>query len=194
MMFIAQSFCGWAKSRNRAMFLLGCCTGFRISELLSLSRRDIISESGKINSHITVHHTKNKTSRRVVLNPLAKRFLKKWLKKMEENALLCGGTPIFCTSRGNVITRGHAYNIIRYGAKRSGLTSATYGTHSMRKTYAKHIYTYYHRRHMTGENIDPLIQTQKALAHKDINQTRKYLSFLDDTDDAVVKLYEGVSL
>ncbi len=52
---IAESFRGYWKNRNKAFWLLGCSTGCRVSEILSLTRGDLISETGELYSEIVIN-------------------------------------------------------------------------------------------------------------------------------------------
>jgi site-specific recombinase XerC len=70
---ISHSFGGTFGKRNKALFILGVCSGFRISELLSLTAGDV-QQHGKIVDHMTVarRHMKKKTEGRTVpLHPEA---------------------------------------------------------------------------------------------------------------------------
>jgi integrase len=50
---ISRSFSGTFAKRNKALFILGVRSGFRISELLSLRVGDVL-QHGKIVEHVTV--------------------------------------------------------------------------------------------------------------------------------------------
>jgi integrase len=50
-------------------------------------------------------------------------------------------------------------------------------THSMRKTYANKVYRYFKNQLVEGKPVDPFHLTSKALGHRNINNTDKYLSF-----------------
>src|SRR5262245_32648482 len=83
---IGKSFHGTFKERNKALFIVGIRTGFRISELLSLTVADVC-QHGKIVDSLTVErrHMKGgkagKTSSRTVpLHPEARAALSVWLE------------------------------------------------------------------------------------------------------------------
>ena len=70
--------------RDRCLFLLGCKTGFRISELLSLRVKDVW-KYGKIVKRVTVRRKNMKKkveSRSVVLAPVAKDAVAAWLSNL----------------------------------------------------------------------------------------------------------------
>ena len=62
--------------REKVLLTLGFCTGYRISELLSLTVGDV-STGGHVHSHVTVKaaNTKTKTGRTVVLNSDAQKAI-----------------------------------------------------------------------------------------------------------------------
>lgn len=166
--------------REKALLTLGFATGYRISELLSLTVADIATR-GVIHSHITVKasNTKTKQGRTVLLNSDAKKALSvlvAWLKAkgLDHNA------PLF-VSRKHIngyaaISRQQAHKLLK------GLFAAigefgNVSTHTLRKTFAKAIYD------ATGGKIE-LVQI--ALGHAAITSTVSYLSFnTGDIDKAI---------
>lgn len=156
-------------TRDRCLFQLGISTGFRISELLSLTVTDCL-QFGKVRDRITVARRNMKgsiSSRTVILSPKAKQCL------IDLN--LGSREP---TSRLFPFTRQHAHRILKEAFNALGLMGKV-STHSMRKTFAKRVYA----------NLDKdLVKTQKALGHVSINSTVSYLSFEEaEIDAAVIK-------
>ena len=91
---VSRSFEGRYADRDRALFILGVRSGLRISELLSLELRDVLSPRGGLLERVSVRrkYTKGKTEgRSVVLHPDAKKALAKWL--LVRKAV--GGTHVF---------------------------------------------------------------------------------------------------
>jgi site-specific recombinase XerD len=166
--------------REKALLTLGFATGYRISELLSLTVADIAT-GGVIHSHVTVKasNTKTKQGRTVLLNSDAKKALStlvSWLtaKGLDHNA------PLF-VSRKHVngyaaISRQQAHKLLKELFAAIG-EFGNVSTHTMRKTFAKAIYD------ATGGKIE-LVQI--ALGHAAINSTVSYLSFnTRDIDNAI---------
>lgn len=166
--------------REKALLTLGFATGYRISELLSLTVADI-STNGVIHSHITVKasNTKTKTGRTVLLNTDAKKALAQlvaWLKAKG----LGVDTPLFL-SRKHItgyaaITRQQAHKLLKALFAMIG-EFGNVSTHTMRKTFAKAIYD------ATGGKIE-LVQI--ALGHKAITSTISYLSFNTGSIDTAI--------
>ena len=175
---VSQSFSGKYASRDKALFLLGTKTGFRVSELLSLQVQDI-SQHGKVADRMSVRraHMKGKGEGRTIgLNPEAKSALHAWITE----AQLTSG-PLFPSQKApsKPITSVQAWRILDAAYEANGLTGQL-GTHTMRKTFAGKAYTLL--------NHD-LVNTQRALGHKNINSTVSYLSFNDTViNDAIMRL------
>lgn len=165
--------------REKALLTLGFATGYRISELLSLTIADV-STNGVIHSHVSVKasNTKTKQGRTVLLNSDAKKaltLLVAWLKAKG----LTTNAPLF-VSRKHVngyaaISRQQAHKLLKALFAAIG-EFGNVSTHTLRKTFALAIYT--------ATNKIELVQI--ALGHKSINSTISYLSFNSvDVDNAI---------
>ena len=83
---VQQSFGGVYADRDKALFLLGVKSGFRISELFSLRVGDV-SQHGRLVDRVTVprRHMKNqREGRTVLLHPEAKAALATWLLTLRQ--------------------------------------------------------------------------------------------------------------
>jgi integrase len=177
---VQQSFGGVYAARDKALFLLGVKSGFRISELLSLRVGDV-SQHGRLVDRVTVHrrHMKRKVEgRTVLLHPDAKAALAAWLLTLRQ---LPGYTPqafVFRSRKGQnrPISPVQAWRILHDAVTANELTGKL-GTHAMRKTFANRVYQQL--------NHD-LVKTQRALGHKHINSTVGYLSFAEEEIDAAI--------
>jgi site-specific recombinase XerD len=188
---IANSFSGAYVYRERAWFILGCKTGFRVSEILSLKLQDVC-QSGKITNQVTVQkrHMKKKTeSRTVALHPLAKEALKKWINQLKSFTEGEKDVYLFRSQKGNKpISRTHAWRVLKRAIKANEISGKT-GTHSMRKTFAQNVHKHFLGELAKGKPVDPLRMTGKALGHRNINNTDKYLSFLEsDIENAILAI------
>jgi site-specific recombinase XerD len=174
---VSKSFSGAYATRDKALFVLGTKSGFRVSELLSLQVRDVY-QHGQMVDKITVRrqNMKRKTERRTVLfHPEAKAAVAAWL--LEAN--LKPTDFVFQSRQGGAMTRQQAWNILKEAYEANGLTGQL-GTHTMRKSFANAVYT------VLGHD---LVKTQRALGHKNINSTVSYFSFAEsDIDNAVLAI------
>ena len=176
-----QALSGLYASRDRALFLLGVRSGFRISELLSLRLLDVCPR-GKIVDRVTVarrHMKKKVEGRTLLLHPEAREALEVWLSELRELGYMTSDVWVFQSRKGRnqAMSRVQAYRILHAAFERVGI-EGTLGTHSMRKTFANRMY----------ERLDhDLLKTQKALGHKNINSTVSYLSFRqEEIDEAIL--------
>jgi integrase len=180
---VIESFKGRYALRDKALFILGVKTGYRISEILSIRLGDVY-QNGKIVDRVTVHrrNMKKKTEgRTVILNPMVKASLRHWIKELKTWPDTDENTFIFQSQKGKnkPISRIQVWRLLESAYKVCKL-HGNLGTHSMRKSFANIIY----------EKLEKdLIRTQKALGHKNVNSTVSYLSFRqEDIDEAIMSI------
>lgn len=168
-------------SRNKLLFLLGLYTGFRISELLSLKIKDVLSSKGttplEVAKRLTVKKSSMKgksASRSVILHSEAIRALKQHLS---EQSVINPEYPLFSYGDNKPLSRHGAHRILKIAYSKAGLDVNTLATHSMRKTFAKKVYN--------ALDFD-LVNTQKALGHSSILNTIKYLQTDNEAVDSAI--------
>jgi len=177
---VGKSFGGRYAARDRALFLLGVKSGFRISELLSLPVGDVC-QAGRLGDRVTVrrrHMKQRREGRTVLLHPEARTALAAWLQQLAAAGSLLPSVYVFQSRKGlnRPISRIHAWRILQEVYAANELTG-TLGTHSLRKTFATRIYD------RLGHD---LVKTQRALGHRNINSTVHYLSFREEDIDAAI--------
>lgn len=177
---VAASFKGAHSARDRALFLLGVRSGFRVSEILSLRFADLM-QGEKISERVTVSRRamKGKTEgRSVVLHPEARIALEVLAAERRREGAISPPDFVFQSRKGanSPISRVQAWRVLN--AAFQGLHLAgKLGTHSMRKSFASRVY----------ERLGfDLIRTQAALGHRSISSTVSYLSFRESDIDAAV--------
>lgn len=165
--------------REKSLLTIGFCTGYRISELLSLRVGDV-STNGQVHSHVTVKGSKTKTgvTRSVMLNSDAKKALQALLAVIGIDSK----TPLFisrqCDANGEVkaINRQRAHGILKALFALIG-EFGNVATHTLRKTFAARVY----------EQTGKIELVQIALGHRSISSTISYLQFSnDDVDNAIM--------
>lgn len=143
-----------------ALFVLGIRTGFRISELLSLTWNDVGPDT------VTVRRANMKgkhASRTVPLHPEAKEALNLL------RGITCGDKPF-------TLNRFQYHRRLKAATKAAGVVGRV-SSHSMRKTLAQRVYI------KSGKD---LIATQRALGHKSPVATQHYLSIGQDVVDQLI--------
>ena len=177
------------RHRDRLLLVLGCATGFRITELLSLRWEQIWD--GQAPRHEVVVARRNLKggagvfarslkSRRVPLNERARAAI----------AELAAAAPVpanpqecvFSTSRsqGGAMGRSRAFRIIVRAAIACGIEAERISTHTLRKTFVARVYA------ASGHD---LIKTQRIVGHTSPLTTARYLETdQDELDDLVRNL------
>jgi integrase len=153
--------------RLRALLLIGCTTGLRISEILQLTTAHILKE-GRVQRRVFLDRKIMKQQRRgrvVFLAPETVKAVSAWLKKKRRSKWLFPG------SSGNHMSRMHAHRMVKRAAINSGVNPKDVGTHSMRKKFAHDAY------HRLDKNLSLL---QLMMGHADIRSTQKYLEEAQD--------------
>lgn len=160
--------------RNKCLYVFGKNTGFRISELLSITigqvyKQDFIKVSRK--------KVKGQTeSREVILNKEAKDAISDYLNSIEQ---LDMHAPLFVSRNGGgakPLSRIMAHKVFKQAFEQARLNGSL-SSHSMRKTYAMRIYE---------ASQHDLILTSRALGHKNINTTISYLPVNQDKLNAII--------
>lgn len=163
--------------RDKALFVVGLKTGFRISELLSLRIEDVY-QNGHVLTRIRVSraNTKGKIqSREVALHKDAASAI----EKLIEHTMVKSPTqPLFKSMKGlKSISRFQAHKILLNAHSKAKVQFK--GTHCMRKTMALKVY------HALNKD---LLLTQKALGHRLITSTVSYLPInQSEVDEAILK-------
>lgn len=144
--------------RDKAMLELLYATGIRVTELITLSLRDVNLQMGFIicrDSH---------KERLVPFGEAARNALVRYLESARENMLL-GSTQetLFVNCSGQPMSRQGFWKLIKYYAKKAGIqTDIT--PHTLRHSFAAHLV----------ENGADLRSVQEMLGHSDISTTQIY--------------------
>lgn len=161
---------------DSAIFMLGLRTGFRISELLSLNIQDVFNDDGSIRNAIKVHkrNTKGKIEgRSMPVHREAKIALAAYLDTRDDKNPLA---PAFTSRLGRLNRR--TYDVrLKEAAYVARIDRSRLSTHSMRKTFA-------HKVHAALGN--DILKTQRALGHKSLSNTAKYLSIDEEEVSAAI--------
>jgi site-specific recombinase XerD len=175
---VLGSFNGMNAIRDRALFTLGCFTGFRITELLSLTISDVFQHGAIVDIvHLQRKNTKGKLQgRSQALHPEAKEALKIWITILHGRNDTTSITPLFCSFNHGTkaITSRQAWIIMKNAYAKAGIVGRT-GTHCMRKSFAHNIH---------AELGNDLVKTKQALGHRNFDTTIKYL----EVDQSVIHL------
>jgi len=182
--------------RNIALLTFGIQTGFRISEILSITIGDII-KGGKMVDRVYIqrcHMKGGKTGRghghSQVLAKNTQKALQTQIDYLESKGRIGSEQYVFQTQTydyNKAMTFRSCWRLLNYAAKELGMTIKV-GTHSMRKTFAARIY----QNLLDKNNADALRILQAGLGHDNINNTIKYLAFEDtELNNSIADVFGG---
>ena len=171
-------------------FLVALCTGFRVSELLSLTRGDVLDADGEVVRVLRVERRNMKgkvRSRSIELTPPARSAIEGRIEQMNrEGLVLLDHFLLHRRGHGDqAVARETVYRMFRRTCTRLDIHGAL-GTHSTRKTFAGLTHDYFIRKVQAGDVIDPILHTSKLMGHASVASTQSYLSFKDDELSAAV--------
>jgi len=189
----AQFLGALTSSRDRLLCLAGIFLGFRISELLGLKISDVWTEGQGARREVTVAtkalkggrgiNRQKVRSRTVPVHPVLQAALQDHIQRT-----YAGRSPVLAdflfpsSGKGAIaISRVQAHRIIKAAARRS-CDPSRISTHSLRKSFARAIYD------LSGHD---LLLTQRALGHRAVDTTTKYLESTSDSVKAVILKMAG---
>jgi site-specific recombinase XerD len=155
--------------RDHLLFVLGINSGLRISDLLSLTIKNV-----KEAQRIVLREKKTGKTKDFPLSETCKQAINEYLAAIDRN-----NEWLFQSQKGNrPISRIQAYRIINKAARAIGVNEAI-GTHTLRKTFG-------YWAHKNGVDITRI---QKLLNHSSPAITLSYIGITkDDLDNIYIKL------
>ena len=175
------------RQRDRLFIILAASTGFRVSELLTLTIGQLLNTKGDVAHEITIArkrlkngrgaHAKGIRSRRIPLGVRARAAIADFLAALPVHPT--GDTFVFQSRKGvnEPIRRCQAHHLLKQVAREAGLDASRIGCHSARKSFARMV-------HAAGGN--DLVKTQRLLGHGSPLTTAHYLQTTEAELDAVV--------
>jgi len=178
---ICGAFGGKYRLRDRAIFVTGVYTGFRISEILSLNMEDVV-EGDYMRSSVTVQkaYMKCKKSRTMPLNFRAKAAIKELIDSLPRQPG-SENLPLFRSQGTEKRLSSRMYSLLlKAAAQSAGVSCQKLATHSMRKTFASRMYASSYIR-------QDLAKLALLMGHRNPANTLRYIQLLDNSlTDAVL--------
>lgn len=173
----------WAL-RNQALVWLGVCTGFRISELLSLRIEDVY-KFGEVLPEVSrprrmMKNKKRGRTKRIF--PPAQKKISDWISVLKKDFNANRKSYLFTSNKGGRITKVQAWRILNKGAVKAKIPNDRIGTHTLRKTFANRMYDYYYDLAQQGAKIEVMRMLQIELDHEDISTTYRYMEFKHEAE------------
>ena len=160
-----------------ALFVVGCNTNLRVSDLRNLTWRNVWDEgTTDLCEHIHLVEQKTDKKRRIKMSENIAEALTYLMANLGRTP--APDEPIFRNRISRkVYTREHLSRFIKLEAAKVGVTGSI-GMHTLRKTWAYHAATTF------GQ---PLVHIQAALNHSTQRQTMDYIGLTDDDIDVVIE-------
>ncbi len=140
--------------RNYIMFMIGCYTALRISDILMLKVKDV-----KNKKNITIREKKTGKQKIIPINNKLRKALDDYIKDKNDYEYLIKSRE----KENKAITRDTAYKILKDVGNKFGIENI--GTHTLRKTFGYHFY-------MQTKNIVLLME---FFNHSDPSVTLRYI-------------------
>ena len=154
-----------AKDGNYKMSLLialGCFTGLRISDILSLRWNQVLDTD---EFTIIEHKTKKKRTIRVNLQ------LKKHIRDCYEHIEPVGiNAPILISQKGTVFSIQRINGVLKEIKRKYRLQIGNFSCHSLRKTFGRQVYN------MNSDSSElALVKLMELFNHSSVSITKRYL-------------------
>jgi len=183
-----------SKHRDRLFLTLALATGFRVSELLTLTFGQLLDEQGEIAKDVTISRRFLKGGRgcrarsvrscRVALSDRARAAIATFLTTQKVHPT--AERFVFASRVGinRPITRCHAFAVLKNLARELGLDAARLGCHSTRRTFARGVYE---------ASQHDIVATMRLLGHSSPTTSAKYLLHDDAELDRFARGFDPLS-
>ncbi len=194
---VFEAYSGRHKLRNQCLHMLCITTGLRVSEALSLCVGDVIKK-GKVVRRVKIARAnmkRKKSGRTVELVAPARTAVERQLQWLLEHGHLSRDQYLFRSQAGDrPILAAEAWKIFNAAAARAGIDEdlGTLGTHSWRKTFADQANKFFIYQLRKGKAINPMLETSRALDHKSVESTERYISFSLEMQSSAMKFMEAM--
>lgn len=144
------------------LIALGCFTGLRISDILSLRWKQILDTS-----EFTVTEKKTGKQRTIRLNPQLQQHIRECYQHIQPLGI---NAPILVSQKGTVFTVQRINIIFKEVKKKYRLHIGNFSCHSLRKTFGRQVYN------MNSENSElALVKLMELFNHSSVAITKRYL-------------------
>lgn len=173
------------KWRDAMLIVLGCNTGWRISDLLRYRVKDILMEDGEVRRSFRPKEKKTKNFREVGYNEAIREMLFLYMEKdptlTEESYLFYNQSNhkvlVSETEQRALITRQAANDIIKRAVGTIGL-QGKFSTHSLRQTFSYHWAKLVTKSEERMQSFMAMQALQIGLGHKAISSTKHYAGYI----------------
>ena len=144
------------------LIALGCFTGLRISDILSLRWKQILDTS-----EFTVTEKKTGKQRTIRLNPQLQQHIRDCYQQIKPLGI---NAPILVSQKGTIFTVQRINIILKEVKKKYRLHIGNFSCHSLRKTFGRQVYN------MNSDNSElALVKLMELFNHSSVAITKRYL-------------------
>lgn len=169
-----------AKDENYKISLLialGCFTGLRISDVLSLRWKQILGTD-----EFTIIEKKTGKVRTIRLNPQLQKHIKECYGHINP---VGNNAPILVSQKGTIFTVQRINIILKEVKKKYRLKIKNFSCHSLRKTFGRQVYN------MNSDNSElALVKLMELFNHSSVAITKRYLGL---RQEELLNTYECLS-
>lgn len=173
---------GKKNKRDLMLFAVGISVGLRAGDLLRLKWNDILDDKGNIVNSVSIIEEKTDKKREFELNNTAKKGIKIYLDNINNDINM--NDYVFRSQKGGALTVESAHKIIKTTLRELNI-KGNYGTHTLRKTWAYHMYI------NNSRNPMMLPYLQQMLNHSSQAVTLRYIGI---TKEVIKDFYNSVNL
>ena len=164
-------------AKDLLLFKIAINIGMRVNDLLSITWSDIFkADTHKFNSYFVPKEQKTKKVRQIFINDAFKAAVKEYLKYVPDVKL---EGYVFTNRQGNRLSDASVDKMLKMLEKELNLENLS--THSLRKTFAYHLYM----------QTNDISLVQEILQHSSVAVTRRYLGL---TQEVKKKAYNELNL
>ena len=169
-----------AKDDNYKMSLLvalGCFTGLRISDILTLRWNQILGVS-----EFTIIEKKTSKKRTLRLNPQLQKHIQECYEHIQPIGVKA---PILVSQKGTIFTIQTINRILKDIKKKYKVKIKNFSCHSLRKTFGRQVYN------MNSENSElALVKLMELFNHSSVSITKRYLGL---RQEEILETYDCLS-
>ncbi len=144
------------------LIALGCFTGLRISDILTLRWKQILNTS-----EFTVIEKKTNKVRTIRINAQLGQHIEECYEQIKPIGI---NSPILVSQKGTVFTIQRINVILKEVKKRYKLHIGNFSCHSLRKTFGRQVYN------MNSDNSElALVKLMELFNHSSVTITKRYL-------------------
>lgn len=157
------------------IFKFGLNTGLRISDILPLKVKDVLTANGKFHDYLIIKEKKTGKEKKIKINNILRSDIESYVKSKG----ISDEDSLFSSQKGSHIGRVQAYRVLKAASNMIGIEN--FGTHSLRKTWG--YWTYKVSKYNVGLIMDTFNHSSQRI-------TLRYIGVNQDQKDELYSLVQ----